>query len=117
MADGVTHSFPSQEGIPPMQPPSIGPTTPRHLSGHLHLPINQVPSPNEDTESSAQSPTHIIQESVLDTPMAILLTPTHPCTMPSLPPQVYLKHIPFTHIVGGILVHCKTHLQVPDSRV
>ena len=30
--------------------------------------------------------------------MAILLTPTHPHTMPSLPPQVYLKHIPFTHI-------------------
>ncbi len=81
-----------------MRPPSIGPTTPRHLSRHLHLPINQVPSPNEDTGSSAQSPAHIIQESVLDTPNAILLTPTHPCTMPSLPPQVYLKCIPFTHV-------------------
>src|SRR5258708_36823063 len=83
-----------------MRPPSIGPTTPRHLSRHLHLPINHVLSPNEDTESSSQSPAHIIQESVLDTPMVILLllTPTFPHTMPSLPPHVYLKHIPFTHI-------------------
>ena len=71
LSNSPSHSpLPLLDGIPPMQPPSVAPSTPCHLSRH------QVQSPNEDTELLAQSPTKIIQECTSDTPMAILLTLT-----------------------------------------